>query len=126
MKLEIMAIITALGVIWAKGKAILGWIGQKWTQIAPIAIPLIIEAEKLAADGKIDRADRKQIVMDGLKLAQDKGMFKLNYIESLLLPFVVDQIAQALPDIKVSQNAQMIVATIVGKINEQKQSSTQP
>ena len=114
-QIEIGAVIIGIGTFIARFKAILGYLGQKWTQIAPIALPLIIEAEKLAVSGKIDLAGRKQLVMDGLKAAQAKGLFKLNTVEQWLLPFAVDRIAEALPDISVSQQAQTILAEILIK-----------
>ena len=114
-QIEIGAVIIGIGTFIARFKAILGYLGQKWTQIAPIALPLILEAEKLAADGKIDRADRKKLVMDGLQAAQDKGIFKLNWWEKIVLPFTVDRTAEALPDISVSQQAQTILAEILIK-----------
>ena len=115
IKLELGALIVGASVAIARIKVVLGWIGQKWTQIAPIALPLIVEAERLATDGKIDRADRKQLVMKGLQAAQDKGLMKLNWIEKMLLPLAVDKIAEALPDITISQQAQAILADIISK-----------
>ena len=115
MQIEIGAVIVGIGVAFTRVKSILGWIGQKWTQLAPIALPLILEAEKLAATGKIDLASRKKLVLDGLKSAEDKGLLKLNWWEKLLLPFVVDRIAEALPDITISQQAQAILADVISK-----------
>ena len=53
--------------------------------------------------------------MDGLQAAQDKGIFKLNWWEKIVLPFTVDRTAEALPDITLSQQAQAILAEILSK-----------
>lgn len=83
-----------------------GWITIKkwWNKMAPILTPLIQEAEQLALAGKIDKAARKQLVMDGIKALQTNGIIKLNWLEMLLVGRVVDYIAGKLPDFDVSQS----------------------
>lgn len=107
--------IVAVGAFIARLKAILAWLGQKWTSIAPVALPLILEAEKMAADGTIDRADRKKLVMESLAAAQAKGLFKLNWIEKILLPLAVDRISESLPDITMNKQAQDIIKEVISK-----------
>ena len=124
--IKLGALIAGLGVISTRIKAFLAYIGHKWTQIEPIALPLIEEVEQMAAKGVINKADRKTLVMAGLKLAQEKGLFKLNLIEKMLLPMAVDRIAESLPDIQVSQQAEELINIVLNKIKDQKQNSTQP
>ena len=115
MQIEIGALIVAAAALITRIKAILGYIGQKWTQIEPVILPLILEAEKACASGKIDRAARKQLVMDGVALAQEQGLFKLNAIEKIFLPYAINKIAESLPDIVVSQQAQAIIQGLIDK-----------
>ena len=88
----------ALLVVWGFLKK---WIGG----ITSIAEPLIKEAEQMALDGKIDKADRKKLVMDGITMLEAQGKIKLNFIEKMIISMIVDKIAAKLPDYVVSKEA---------------------
>ena len=106
------AIIAALVIAIARIKAIIGWCGEKWTGIKPIITPLILKAEELAQDGKIDKADRKQLVVLALDTMQKQGIVKLNFIEKWIIGIVIDYMARRLPDFTVSQQTEAIIAGI--------------
>ena len=80
-----------------------------YAMMVKIATPLIKEVEARAKDGKIDKADRKAIVMLGIKEAEASGKIKFNFITRFLVSRVVDYIAGKLPDFNVSQGVVEIV-----------------
>lgn len=78
----------------------------KWFGAASkIVEPLIKEAEKMAIDGKIDKAERKALVMKAVALLEQDGKIKLNFITRFILSRVVDAVAKRLPDFTISQQA---------------------
>lgn len=113
MRIEYAAIasgvVTALG-IWYKAQAIYG-------MMVKIATPLIKEVEARAKDGKIDKADRKAIVMLGIKEAEASGKIRLNFITRKILSWVVDYIAGKLPDFNISQGVVEIVNKAQANVN---------
>jgi hypothetical protein len=80
------------------GLAIITAIKLWYNKIKPIITPMIKEAENDAKDGIIDKADRKHIVMVGIKEAEKNGYIKLNIISRFFISKVVDFIATRLPD----------------------------
>jgi hypothetical protein len=83
--------IVAITAFCLKAKAI-------WGKVYGIVKPLVEEAEELAKDGKIDKSDRKKLVMSAIDKFILAGSFKPNFIIKALLPWIVDKIAEALPD----------------------------
>jgi len=78
---------------------------RRWyNNISSIIEPLITEAEKMALDGVIDKADRKKLVMKAISLLEEQKKIKLNFITRFIVSKVVDKIADKLPDFKVSQD----------------------
>lgn len=101
-------------VIWSS--AVTAWFFvKKWyVEISKIAEPLIIEAEKLSQDGKIDKADRKVLVMKAIALLEQRGTIKLNFIGRLIVGKVVDRIASKLPDFTIATQAKETLKQVNG------------
>ncbi len=98
---------------------------KKWYgEFSGILLPLIQQVEQLSQDGKIDKADRKAIVMKAIDILKTEKKIKLNFIENIIVGKVVDYVAGRLPDFTISQQTEGVISTIVGKMNEQKQNST--
>ena len=102
MKLEWSAVI---------GGLIAGWFFVKrWTdELSKILQPLCEEAEKLALDGVIDRKDRKILVQKGLKALEANGKIKLNLFSRIIVSFLINKVAEKLPDFKVSQEVKELL-----------------
>ena len=112
MVIQWSAIIATIGVIIVRSKAIIGWIGAKWTILRPIIKPVIEKAEELAQDGTIDKADRKTLVMTTLDTLQKQGTIQLNFLEKWIIEIVVDYMARRLPDFKVSAQVEEVMAGV--------------
>jgi hypothetical protein len=97
-------------VEWIKNA--LTWLGAKWTKLAPVVLPLVIEAEQMSLDGVITKAERKKWVMDGIALCEKRGLLKLNWISRMIVSAVVDKLAGDLPDTKISEEVRDIVAEL--------------
>ena len=93
--IQITGVIGVIGGIYT-------WVRVKIKKWAPLLSPMILEAEKRAQDGVIDRADRKAIVMEGIKALEANGTIKLNFITRLIISKIVDVIAGRLPDFKLN------------------------
>jgi len=91
-----------------------GWLVFKtwWSRISPIISPIVKEIEEDALTGVINKADRKKIAMDTVNALQTAGVIKLNWIEKLLVSWVIDYIAQRLPDWEVSSTIQNVLAQV--------------
>ena len=74
-----------------------------YNRLKPILSPVVHEIEKMAIDGVIDKADRKQIALDTVKDLQDGGVIKLNWLEKLVIPIMIDRIADKLPNFRITQ-----------------------
>ena len=101
-------IMTILSVVW-------GWIkGKKetWEKVAKIVQPLMIEVERLALDGVIDKADRKVLVLKAVALLEADGTIKLNFITRWMLNRVIDSLSKKIPDFNVSKNAKEIIEAV--------------
>jgi hypothetical protein len=83
-----------------------------WNRLAPILTPIVKEVEADALAGKIQKEQRKQIVMDTINAMQKSGIIKLNTIEQMAAPFIVDYIAQKLPDWEASSNVKKIIEEV--------------
>lgn len=98
------------------GGAVLAYYGfKKWYDrisafLESIADPLVNEVEKLAKDGKIDKADRKWLAMKAIALLEERKTIKLNFISRFLISRVIDRVAEALPDFNVSKDVVDIVS----------------
>jgi len=89
---------------------------KRWIdKISKVVEPLVGEAEKLAQDGKIDKDDRKKLVMLAIANAEKDGKIKLNFLQRLVISKIVDMIAQKLPDIQVSKDANELINKVVEK-----------
>ena len=83
---------------------------KKWVnEFAKIVDPLIVEAENLAKDGKIDKADRKRLVWCALLNLEKQGKIKMNFITRFIAARLIDKFAAQLPDFTISVNAQEIL-----------------
>ena len=96
-----------LSFVSATAAAVYAWY-IKWR---PNIDPIIANVEQRALDGKIDRADRKAVAMDFIQQAQASGKFKMGLLTQLLMPFLVDFIANQLPDSDVSKIVNMLQIT---------------
>lgn len=109
---KLCAIIAGVVALIARVKVIVAWGVDKWAKISPIVIPLIKEAEKMAQDGEIDKADRKKIVTLGLSLVEKKGYIRLNRFTRWIAGIIINRVADRLPSFKVSQEAKKILAAV--------------
>lgn len=90
---------------------LLGWykIRRILDELSKLVEPLILEVEKMAFDGVIDKAERKTLVMKAIALLEKQGKIKLNFITRITISKIVDKIATKLPDFKVSQDVAKII-----------------
>lgn len=102
MTIPVSAIIGSIMAFWLSAKKV-------YDSLAKILTPLIAEVEQMAKDGLIDRADRKDIVMEAIKILEAQGKIKLNPLTRFLLSMAIDKIAKKLPDIKVSGVANEVI-----------------
>lgn len=102
MKIEWTAVIGGLMAGW--------FFVKKWTdELSKVLQPLCEEAEKLAIDGIIDKADRKILVKKSIKTLEINGKIKLNFFSKLIVSFLIDKVAEKLPDFKVSQETKELL-----------------
>jgi len=97
--------ITILASVW-------GWIISKrktWDYLVAVVTPLIAQAEHMAIDRVIDKAERKQLVLMAVARLEKDGKIKLNFITRKLLKMVVNKVAAKLPDFKISIEAKKII-----------------
>lgn len=87
-------IIAILGTISAALVVIVRWADK----LSRIVEPVVKEAEKLALDGKIDKADRKKIALKLLSELEAQGTIKLNFLSRMIIKIIIDIIAKKLPD----------------------------
>lgn len=86
---------------------------RRWyVRIEKIAGPLIEEAEQLAKDGVIDKADRKALVMNAIGLLEAQKSIKLNFVSRFLVSKVVDGVASRLPDYNLSDKAKELLTQV--------------
>lgn len=82
------------------------FIAKHWLdEMAKVLEPVIEEAEKQAQDGTIDKADRKKLVMMAIQELQKAGKIKISPLTRLILPWIVDWLANKLPDYNVTKSA---------------------
>ena len=102
MHIEYAAYIGTICLIWARA--------VKWYNIiAKILTPIIKAAEQMSKDGKVEKNERKKLVMMAIDSLQVEGKIKLNLITRVIVSKVVDRIAEKLPDFTISQTAVDIV-----------------
>jgi len=71
----------------------------RWTdKISKIVEPVVKEAENLALDGKITKADRKKIALKLLSELESQGTIKLNFLSRMVINIIIDIVARKLPD----------------------------
>jgi len=109
---KLCAVIAGIVAFVARIKVIVVWGVDKWAKISPVVTPLIAEAEQMAQDGIIDKADRKRIVTLALSLVEAKGYIRLNWFTRRIAGIIIDRIADKLPSYKVSQQAKEIIAAV--------------
>ena len=77
---------------------------KKWfDDISKILEPVCKEVEKMAVDGKIDKADRKAIAMKTIAELEACGKIKLSFLSRSILSKIVDHIAGKLPDFTITK-----------------------
>ena len=95
------------------------FISKKWlNDMARILEPVIQEAERQAQDGLIDKTDRKKLVMMAIEELQKAGNIKISPLTRLILPFIVDFLANKLPNYNVTKGAKE--AFTIAKFDKQK------
>ena len=96
------------------GGILAGWyFVKKWLdELSKIVEPLVREIEQMALDGKIDKAERKALVMKAIKILEERKIIKLNFLTRIIVGFVVDKIAQRLPDFKISKISNELLAEV--------------
>jgi len=109
---KLCAAIAGIVAFVARARVIVAWGVDKWAKISPVVTPLIQEAEKMAQDGVIDKADRKRIVTLALFLVEGKGYIRLNWFTRRIAGIIIDRIADKLPSYKVSQQSKEIMAAV--------------
>lgn len=88
-----------------------------WAQrLSKILSPIIEEVEKAAQDGKIDKSERKQIVLHAIDLAIAKRQIKINFLEKIIIGKVVDYVAGRLPDFNVSGKTKELLADVDNRL----------
>ena len=109
-------IITGVAAVIIKIKNIAAWIGAKWTKLSPIIIPILVQVEQDALDGKITKEERKNLALKAITLAQEKGIIKkLNWFERKILNLVIDKLAGKLPDFTISEQAKALLDEAIKK-----------
>jgi hypothetical protein len=94
------------------------FIVKNWLEgMGKILDPVITEAEKAALDGQINKADRKKLVMLAIEELKKAGKIKMSPLTRLVLPLLVDWLANKLPDYNVTKGAKeaLVAAKFNGK-----------
>lgn len=86
-------------------KLAIGW----YSSIEKEVSPLIKRAEELAKDGIIDKNDRQMWVLETIKYFETQGKIKMNFFSRLILKFVINKVAEKLPDIVLSQEVKDVI-----------------
>lgn len=103
------------GILLAVWLFIKNW----YKNFSSVITPVVGEVEKLAQDGKIDKADRKAIALKTMEVLQAQGKVKINFIEKMILGKLIDLAAEKLPDFAVSKSVTDTVKTVIGFMDEQ-------
>ena len=102
MEFDLNKILIAIFAAWL--------IAKRWLDLfSKIIEPVVVEVERLAQDGTIDKADRKAIAAKAVVIMQEKGYIKLNPISRFIVNKIIDRIAGKLPDFKVTQDLKIII-----------------
>lgn len=101
-----------LNMIWAAVVTAYFFCKTWYNRISVVLSPVIQEAEKLAQDGKIDKSDRKALVMKAISILQANGSIKLNFVERIIVSKLVDIIAEKLPDFNTPRTVQETMKTL--------------
>lgn len=109
----IAAGITTIIIAWWRVKVV-------WNALLKIAEPVIKQAEEMAKDKIINKSERRQLAITMLKAAEDSGKIKLNWITRRLVSWILDIIAQKLPDFTISQNITELANVAREEIQKQK------
>lgn len=79
------------------------WVKSYYEKVKPILEPMIKQAEAdyiaMIADGKVDKDERKQFVMNQIAVLEKEGKIKLNPIKRWLISKSIDYIAKKLEPI---------------------------
>jgi len=74
-----------------------------WVRYTPLVQPIVEDVEQRAADGRIDKDDRKALALHLIKELETSGNIKLNFITRFIISRVIDCVAQKLPDFEVTK-----------------------
>lgn len=83
-----------------------------WAKIAPIIEPVVKQLEQDCLDGKITKVQRKQLAMATLVSMQEKGIIKLSVLQKLFASYIINIIAERLPDFEATQAVKDVIAQL--------------
>lgn len=102
MKIDTAATLTTILAAWY-------FIKRWYNTISKVIEPLVLEVEKMAVDGIIDKDERKKLVMKAIAILETEKKIRLNFLSRFLISKVVDFIAKKLPDFKISQETKELL-----------------
>lgn len=105
MRIDVQQIISVISMIFAyfySKKTI-------WEEVVKIVTPLITLSEEMALDGIIDKSERKQLVLEAVKILESEGKIKINWIMRLVINWAIESIVKRLPDFKVVQASDAVM-----------------
>lgn len=73
-----------------------------WEEVLKIVTPLIAASEEMALDGVIDKSERKKLVLEALRILEENGKIKLNWITRLIINRAIESVVKRMPDFKVA------------------------
>jgi len=98
MRIEYAAYIGTACLIWSR-------VSWWYNRIAKISTPFIQAAEEMSKDGKVDKVDRKKLVMMAISAIEEEGKIRIPFFVRPFIGMVVDRIAGKLPDFTISETA---------------------
>ncbi|MDD5610641.1 MAG: hypothetical protein PHH69_03740, partial [Candidatus Omnitrophica bacterium] len=70
------------------------FLAKRWLfKAEKILGPLVADVEQRAKDGKIDKEDRKQVMLNAVSEAEKDGRIKLTLLQRTFLGFVINWLA---------------------------------
>ncbi len=91
-----------------------------WNELIKIVDPVIKEAEEMAKDKIITKDERRKLAITMLRSAEASGKIKLDWFSRRLALWVLDNIAQKLPDFTLSQDITELANAAKAEIEQQK------
>lgn len=90
------AVFGAIGAVW--------FFLNKWfKKLEKIIEPVVREAEQMALDGVIDKADRKAIAMKLLSELEKQEIIKLSFLSRFFVRIIINIVVRKLPDFNVAK-----------------------